>query len=130
MGSPKKDKSQKTSHPWYPVEIWRREWPVVKASPTTSLISFLLGCALFWFLYSTFIIPGKDATIQNLLQLNEHHALFVTNFVYLSPTSNIQPVVVIPTSQTTSTITGWAKFYSTNGQPFWVPVVLGITNSQ
>ena len=53
-------------HPWAPAEILKREWPIVRATPITSIICFFAGCALILFLFSYFIIPGKDAQIHAL----------------------------------------------------------------
>lgn len=92
MQNPEPPEKSKTGHPFSPVEIWRREWPVVKSTPTASVICFGIGCLLFWFFYNTFIIPGKDSTIQSL-QLQSgvgNHSGTVTNTIYSTVTNTFQ----------------------------------------
>ena len=56
-------------YPW-PLNWLAKEWPTVKKHPTTSFVCIAVGICLgalaVWRLYETFLIPGKDATIQSL----------------------------------------------------------------
>ncbi len=89
MGTPEPNEPHKIGHPWNPVEIWRREWPIVRASPTASVCCFAAGCGLVLFLFSFFILPGKDATIQSLqTKLGESQNLApITNTIFLTTTN-------------------------------------------
>jgi hypothetical protein len=71
----------KREHPWNPVEIWKREWPIVKNTPTASVLCFIAGCVTIWFLYSFFIVPGKDSRIQSLQAKIANGLNPITNFV-------------------------------------------------
>lgn len=55
----------RTEHPW-PLNIVRGEWHVIKRAPISFLVFFVLGGLSVLFLYSTFVIPGKNGTIENL----------------------------------------------------------------
>ena len=85
-------------HPWNPAEIWKREAPIVKVTPTASAICFVAGCTLIYLLFSYFIIPGKDAQI---------HALEAKNAG--SPLENKSNAM--PVSQDGSTIHPEAQLY-------------------
>lgn len=56
-------------HPW-PFSALEREWPRLKAAPlsfaTILVMGIVIGVIATHSLYSTFIIPGKDATIERL----------------------------------------------------------------
>jgi hypothetical protein len=63
----------KPEHPYRLIAIWNREWPIAKEHPTACICSFFAGCGLIFALYSYFVIPGKDSTIQSLqTQLSNH----------------------------------------------------------
>src|SRR5690606_21071811 len=58
-----------TSYP-FPVNIVMREWPKVRAAPWSFaaclVAGVVLGALVVYSLFQSFVIPGKDATIQQL----------------------------------------------------------------
>ena len=53
----------------------KQEWPTVKAAPRSFIICFIVGIIIgggaILFLYSYFVLPGKDAQISLLQTLTD-----------------------------------------------------------
>jgi hypothetical protein len=54
------------------IKTWKKEWPKVKDSPYSFAVvlvsGFVIGILLMYFLYSIFVLPGKDSQIGSLQQ--------------------------------------------------------------
>lgn len=114
MADQESNQTRNTEHPWYPAAIWRREWPVVRNNPAASILCLFIGAALMYFLFTWFIIPGKNASIEakqgQIEQLNfvKDLASSLTN-AYQSLDTNLKNI-----ASTTSNSTATINYY--NGQ--------------
>ena len=88
MGCDKENKSENSKQPWpFPFNILKEEWPEVKNAKMSfflcALAFLILGGTGVWILFEQFVIPGKDATIQNLQtkQLVPQNDLFISQTI-------------------------------------------------
>lgn len=79
--------------PWpFPLNILKEEWHEVKRAKTSfilcAIVFLLVGGSVVYFLFASFIVPGKDATIESL-QSKGGDGIHYSKLIWAGPTNSV-----------------------------------------
>ena len=102
--------------PWpFPLNVLKEEWSEVKRAKTSfilcAIVFLTLGGFAVYFLFASFIVPGKDATIESLQNKNGEWARFSKLLTWDGPTNSISVTNQYLTFQASSdcVVTGFSN---------------------